>query len=124
MYEKRDANYRNLMLIGAGLVVMVIVTMAVARGMMGFFGGHTEHPGARPSAFTVPEALPPEPRLQVDEAADLAAVHRAEDSVLSTYGWVSRDSGLVRVPIQRAMALLVTQGLPARKEGSGKESPQ
>ncbi len=114
------------MLIGAGLLVLMAAALAVSGWFLGFLGGQTSQPGARPSAFATPVDLPPEPRLQVDEAADLAAMHRAEDSALTSYGWVNKDSGLVRVPVARAMELLVKEGLPARGEGAlnGKESQE
>jgi hypothetical protein len=33
---------------------------------------------------------------------------------LSSYGWVDREAGIVRIPIDRAMDLLAERGLPAR----------
>jgi len=114
MYETRDANFKNLMFIAGGLVVLVVVTMLVVRGLLGLFGAHTEHPGAFPATFATPDNRAPEPRLQSDPPADLASMRRGEDSVLESYGWVNRDSGIVRVPIDRAMVMLIKKGLPTR----------
>ncbi|HEX2173209.1 MAG TPA: hypothetical protein VHL09_12280 [Dehalococcoidia bacterium] len=33
---------------------------------------------------------------------------------LSTYGWLNREQGTVRIPIERAIELTVQRGLPAR----------
>jgi hypothetical protein len=38
-----------------------------------------------------------------------------ENAALATYGWVDRDAGIVRIPIERAMELLVLRGLPPSK---------
>ncbi len=37
-----------------------------------------------------------------------------EDALLNTYGWVDPQRGIVRIPIEQAMALVVQQGLPVR----------
>ena len=67
------------------------------------------------SPLAVPSGqLPPQPRLQIDEAAGLATYRAAEARQLTTYGWVDRQNGVVHIPIERAKALLLEQGLPAR----------
>jgi hypothetical protein len=58
----------------------------------------------------------PEPRLQIDAHNELRQMRAAEDAVLNSYGWVDRDSGRVRLPIERAMEILANKGLPARKQ--------
>src|SRR5215831_17953187 len=54
----------------------------------------------------------PSPRLQVDPADDLAALRRAEEERLSSYGWIDRDRTTLHIPIDRAMALTAQRGLP------------
>jgi len=41
---------------------------------------------------------------------------RAENAQLQSYGWVDRSIGMVRMPIDRAMELVVEQGLPSWHE--------
>ena len=53
---------------------------------------------------------PPQPRLQEDPRGDLAALRAREATLLETYGWVDRRAGRVRIPVDRAMALLVEEG--------------
>ena len=67
-----------------------------------------------PLAVTHEQRLPPEPRLQTNPREDLADLRRAEDRVLDSYGWVDKDAGIVRIPIDEAMRLTVERGLPAR----------
>ena len=45
---------------------------------------------------------------------DLEAFQAREEIELHSYGWVNRSSGIVRIPIERAMELLLQKGLPAR----------
>jgi hypothetical protein len=60
--------------------------------------------------------LPPEPRLQTHPRQDLRDLRSAEDTVLTSYGWVDRNAGIARIPIGEAMKLTVERGLPARQE--------
>jgi hypothetical protein len=39
-----------------------------------------------------------------------------EDQILGSYGWIDRERGIVRLPIDRAIALLAEKGLPERAE--------
>jgi hypothetical protein len=59
--------------------------------------------------------LPPAPRLQVTTAVDLAELRRKEEAALMTYGWIDKNAGVVRLPIGRAIDLIVERGLPPGK---------
>jgi hypothetical protein len=61
---------------------------------------------------------PPEPRLQTNPREDLQKFREQEDTVLTSYGWVDRNAGIVRIPIEEAMKLTVQRGLPTRPEGA------
>lgn len=52
----------------------------------------------------------PEPRLQADPTADLRRFEAGQRARLTDYAWVDRTQGLVRIPIERAMALIAAQG--------------
>src|SRR5689334_24743956 len=41
-------------------------------------------------------------------------MREAEDRILHGYAWIDQSSGTVRIPIARAMQLLVQRGIPAR----------
>lgn len=72
-------------------------------------------PAANPLAAEYAAKEPPEPRLQVHPKTDLEALHAAEDKTLGRLAWVDRDAGVVQVPIERAMEMLLAKGLPARQ---------
>jgi hypothetical protein len=60
--------------------------------------------------------LPAEPRLQRSPANEIYEFRRKEDAVLHGYGWVDKNAGTVRIPIDEAMRLTVERGLPARAD--------
>ena len=55
-----------------------------------------------------------EPRLEVDERRQLNDIRLQEESTLHRYQWADQKAGLVRIPIERAMELIVQRGLPTR----------
>jgi hypothetical protein len=56
-------------------------------------------------------ALPPGPNLLIDEPQNLRAFRTNEDTVLTSYGWVDQNAGIVRIPIDRAKELVLERGL-------------
>ena len=60
--------------------------------------------------------MPPEPRLQIHPREDLQDLRASEDAILNSYGWVDKNAGIVRIPIDEAMKLILQRGLPARQE--------
>jgi hypothetical protein len=61
----------------------------------------------------------PTPRLQMDDGnQDLADMHQREDLLLDHYTWVDKSQGVVRIPIDRAMELIVEKGLPVQPGAS------
>jgi hypothetical protein len=56
----------------------------------------------------------PAPRLLVHEPQNLDAFRKHETEVLTTYGWVDRNTGAIRMPIDRAKDLLLERGLATR----------
>ena len=56
----------------------------------------------------------PTPQVQADESnqQDVADLHAREDLLLENYTWEDRAQGKMRIPIERAMALIAQSGLP------------
>jgi hypothetical protein len=57
---------------------------------------------------------PPPPSLLVSEPTVLREFRKAEDETLTTYGWIDKSAGTVRLPIDRAKDLVLERGLPVR----------
>lgn len=66
-------------------------------------------------AASADSKLVPEPRLQLDPKMDLTMLRAAEAKTLASLAWVDKDKGVVQVPIERAMQMLLAKGLPARQ---------
>jgi hypothetical protein len=60
----------------------------------------------------------PEPRLEKSERSELREFIENEDRKLATYNWIDKDKGVVRIPIDHAIELIVQRGLPVRPQGS------
>ena len=115
-HEERDVTFRPVV---GGLVGIFVVTVLVFAlvGVVFRYLVHREaevSPAANPLAGTYGRQLPPEPRLQQKPLQDLRQFRATEDAQLNSYGWVDRGAGTARIPIARAMELLVQRGLPAR----------
>lgn len=55
----------------------------------------------------------PTPRLQTDDGnQEIADLHAKEDLLLEHYSWANQSQGKIRIPIERAMALVAQDGLP------------
>jgi hypothetical protein len=46
--------------------------------------------------------------------ADIHDYWEREQEILKSYGWVDKQNGVVRIPIERAMQMTLERGLPAR----------
>jgi len=112
MHEETDVNVWAVGKFGIALALFCILALLGVAGLLKYFVSHNALPP--PAGLNVDaRRLPPEPRLEVSEPTDLAAMRAAEDQILDTYGWVDRQHGIVRIPIERAMDLLAARGLPS-----------
>ena len=64
----------------------------------------------------------PQPRLLVNEPANLADLRKHEHEMLTTYGWMDQNAGVVRLPIERAKELVLERGLPVRGTEPAKDA--
>lgn len=114
-YELRDVSVRLFGMVVLGLLLLTLLGMAVSLWFFNFEAQRTRRADVPPPplAETLP-AEPPEPRLQEVPAADLQQLEKEEKAVLENYAWIDEKSGIVRIPIDRAIELLAERGLPAR----------
>ncbi|HSQ02607.1 MAG TPA: hypothetical protein VLN59_01150 [Burkholderiales bacterium] len=64
------------------------------------------------------DARPADPVLESAPQTDRAQYAAEKKKLLESYGWVEPQQGIARIPIERAMALLVARGNATR--GGGK----
>jgi len=109
-FEESDVNVIAVGKFGIALLLMTILAMALLVGVFNYF--KTQEGG---EAISVdPAKVFPEPQLEKTPIPDLKAVREAEDQVLNSYGWVDQQKGVVRIPIAKAMDMVVAKGLPVR----------
>jgi hypothetical protein len=133
-YEKADVSIRGIVLFTVGLAVATALSMWLMGGLFRQLDEReareaeaipptTRVPGARPQR-------PPEPVLQgapgsrfelQDPIVEMQAWRRHEDELLSSSGWIDRNAGTVRIPIDQAKRLLLERGLDVRGETSDGE---
>jgi hypothetical protein len=113
--ERKDVNVFAVGLFGVCLAVLCIGTVILLIGVFRYFDKletSRQAPAEAPTAAM--PGLIPQPKLQVYPREDLKQMRAREDQILSTYGWVNKDKGVVRIPIGRAMDLLAQRNLPWR----------
>jgi hypothetical protein len=100
-----------------GFLITLAIGIAVVFLLLWGFYAYMERKqgsGVRPAPYTLSKAPDiPVPRLQPDPVADNNREQFNDTQVLDTYGWVDQKAGVARIPIDRAMDLLVQRGLPA-----------
>jgi hypothetical protein len=108
-------------------VFLAVTTAACALIVVGLYKHldrreAAEKVGRYPLAAGVVRPLPPPPRLQTYPFSDLKALRADEDSVLGRYGWVDKNAGVVRIPVERAIDVLAEKGLPYRSAAPAEPS--
>jgi len=62
------------------------------------------------------------PMLETNERGQFKDFLINQEDQLNSYGWVDKDAGVAHIPIQRAMDLVVQQGLPVYPQSSADAS--
>jgi hypothetical protein len=119
-HETTDVDIRGILSFGAGLIVVGIFVAFIVWVLFKYFDSREAHRVAPeyPLAATQEQREPPEPRLQVDPKGDLQELRTQEDQTLNSYGWVDKNAGVARIPIEDAMKLTVQRGLPSRQQAN------
>jgi hypothetical protein len=113
-YEKTDTGIGLIIWGTVGLVMLTAITLVIVWGIFNYFKHREELNHRVVNPMAVPSQLPPEPRLQIKPDEQIILLRGREEHILSSYAWVDQKSGVVRVPIDRAMDLLMQKGLPVR----------
>jgi len=130
-HEKSDVNVRALIWFVVIFIAFAIVTHIFLWLMFKYFAGLAR--GATNSPLTslsrsVDANVPPVPRLQPFQtrgtdgvvmapnastpAVDMTLMRAEQDKALTEPGWVDKEKGIARIPIEDAKRLVVQRGLP------------
>ncbi len=113
-HESRDVRVQPIVLAFVGLAVAAVLAQVLMYVLLGAFTAREKRASqpASPLAASHGRQAPPAPRLQVAPRDDLRQLRAREDGLLHGYAWVDRRAGVARIPIERAIELLATRGLP------------
>lgn len=118
--EGDGINYRGIVVFVAILVATTLVCELIVVGMYKMFDAQSRATGVARAPLSAPAGtLPPPPNLLMNEPANLTQFREREVNELTTYGWLDKNAGTVRLPIDRAKELILERGLPVR----GVEAP-
>jgi hypothetical protein len=123
-FERQDLSVQAVFafLIGLALagVIVYFVIWGIYHGLDAYARRH--QPPVNPLVKTVetdtrvvsPQEVNkfPQPRLETNERLEINDFRLREEQTLNSYGWVDEKSGVVRIPIERAMELIAQRGLP------------
>jgi len=134
-YERSDVRVKGVVVFMVAMGIFVVVTALLSYGIgkvlfahmkkedgpkskwatmmdLRSLGNLPNNPELQKKMETVTQQFPA-PRLQTDDGSqDVADLHEREDLLLENYSWVNQAQGKVRIPIERAMALIAQSGLP------------
>lgn len=108
-YEKGDVQFRGVLIFAVALAVGVVLTLVLVGGMIAILAQQSPSP-MRASRTGTPGVVPPPPLLQAQPWEDLRRYREEQSRVLSNYAWIDRKAGVVQIPIERAMDLVVERG--------------
>jgi hypothetical protein len=120
-YEKHDASVAGIFGVVAFMAIAGLTIHLILAGMVKTMNQHASA-GDRPhqprTATLAATGRANFPRLQISAPVDRETFRAQEDAELQSYGWVNKTSGAVRVPIERAMQLVLERGLPTRQSNA------
>ncbi|MBM3493364.1 MAG: hypothetical protein FJX72_03425 [Armatimonadetes bacterium] len=108
-FEASDVSPRAMVKWAIGLLVLMLGSMLVALVYYVALGGAVQ---TRRSTPVAERRLQPWPRLQANPAKDLDEFEREQAGMERSYAWVDPTRGIVRIPVDRAMELVIGRGLP------------
>ena len=116
VHEESDASFGRIAGYGLALAIIVAILSMIVWLLFDFFAARSARPTTAeyPLAAGQQHRLPPEPRLQVSPRTDLMHLRLDENGTLASYGWVDKNAGVVRIPIDDAVRITLEHGLPTR----------
>jgi hypothetical protein len=112
--DDRELDTRSIVIFGVVLFVGTLVVMVLMYWMSAAFKGMDEAKDPPPSPLVEAQLdpIPPGPRLQAVPPRDMDELRSRDRKTLTSYGWVDQAGGVAHIPVERAIAILATKGLP------------
>ena len=121
-YEHTDIDPAIGFKFAVWLAASMLVSFAIVYGAFWFFERQADRGELASQQFPLAkdfERPRPTPALQTQPFADVYTLRQSEADRLASYGWVDKEGGVARIPIDRAMDVLLQRGLPVRPDAAG-----
>ena len=127
-FEHEDLRTRGVFAFLIGLAVVGVVIYFIIVGMYSFLDKYERSQMSTASPLVTSKAAMSRvvtqedmdkafrdngaPMLETNERTQLRDFLMNQEDQLNSYGWVDQKSGIAHIPIERAMELIVQQGIP------------
>jgi len=110
----REISLRGIVIFGIALALILVASLAAMWVMSGAFKAREVSADPKPSPLAEANArrLPPEPRLEPSPPKAYREWRRQEEAMVSGYGWADERARVARIPLDRAMEIVLEKGLP------------
>jgi hypothetical protein len=117
-HEPDRISTRGVLSIVGGLVAMILAVAVLTGGLLGLFEALPRHDGDRRTQPAATPTFSEHAPLDPHQPAERQALAETERQILHSYGWIDRDQGIARIPIERAMEIWSRQ--PSLPEANSK----
>src|SRR4029077_18041949 len=134
-YERRDIGVSGVLYFLLGLAIAGLLSYFLVKGLYSYLDKRSEaeqapiNPlvtNAPADTRSIPRDYPqgtfPNPKVEEDERGQLNSIRLKEEQVLSTYDYIDKSAGTIRIPIDRAMDLIAQRGLLVRAQSAAGEA--
>lgn len=117
-HESTDASGRSV--VWAAVVIIMILALSgfFVFSLFIYFGGNRYAILSETQAMLEAERVPPPPHLHAQPGVGFQKLREEKEKLLYSYGWINKENGIIHIPIEQAMNLLVEKGLPTAMEKS------
>jgi hypothetical protein len=115
-FEPSDVSTRGFLYFLLATGLLLVITCLAMAGLFAYYKKMHLPEAVVTPLFQDLRPLAPPPRIQVAPANDIVDYRDAQARLLGSYGWIDQKKGIARIPIDRAMELLLRQGLPTENQ--------
>src|SRR5262245_4883317 len=118
LHEPNTVNIPGVVKFLVWLSGVIVLAALLMWGLLHYFDARKAKEAPPPAPLATGVRLPPEPRLQgapgsaSSPTQDIRRFREQEDQMLDSYGWIDRQNGVIRIPIEQAKKLIEQRGLP------------
>ena len=110
-YETEDVSASPVVWASVILAAVIVLSVSAMTLMFGVLYQQREAEINTVGPMADLQEKPRGPILQVDPPRELIELRQENSETADSYGWVSRENATVRIPVSRAMELVVARGI-------------